>query len=133
MKIQAVSVFVDDQQRALEFYSEKLGFAVAADIPMGEHRWLTVMDPDAPTGTQLSLEPKDHPAVPPFTEALVADGIPFCSFAVDDVHAEYERLTAAGVTFTQAPLAQGPVTTAVLDDTVGNLIQLASFAAPGAE
>lgn len=131
MKIQAVSVFVDDQQRALEFYTEKLGFVVASDIPLGEYRWLTVVDPDAPSGTQLSLEPKDHPAVRPFTDALAEDGIPFCVFAVDDVQAEYERLTAAGVTFTQAPLAQGPLTTAVLDDTVGNLIQLAAFAATG--
>ena len=127
MKIHAFSVFVDDQQRALEFYTEKLGFVVAADIPLGEHRWLTVVDPDAPSGTQVSLEPNDHPAVPPFTEALVSDGIPFCSFGVADVHAEYERLRALGVTFTQQPLAQGPVTTAVLDDTVGNLIQIAAY------
>ncbi|WP_203136918.1 VOC family protein [Microbacterium sp. JZ31] len=128
MKIQAFSVFVDDQQRALEFYTEKLGFAVAADIPMGEHRWLTVVDPAAPKGTQISLEPNDHPAVPPFTEALASDGIPFCTFGVDDVQAEYARLRDLGVRFTQQPLAQGPMTTAVLDDTVGNLIQIAAFA-----
>lgn len=127
MKIQAFSVFVDDQQRALEFYTETLGFQVAADIPMGEHRWLTVVDPADPTGMQISLEPDDHPAVRPFVDALAADGIPFCAFGVDDVTAEYERLTALGVRFTQAPLTQGPVTTAVLDDTVGNLIQIAHF------
>lgn len=131
MKIQAFSVFVDDQQRALEFYTEKLGFAVAADIPMGEHRWLTVVDPAAPKGAQISLEPNDHPAVPPFTAALVSDGIPFCTFGVDDVIAEYERLRALGVHFTQQPLAQGPITTAVLDDTVGNLIQIAAYATEG--
>lgn len=128
MKIQAFSVFVDDQQRALKFYTQKLGFAVAADVPLGEHRWLTVVDPAHPHGTQVSLEPNDHLAVAPFTEALVSDGIPFCSFGVDDVQAEYERLTALGVQFTQQPLTQGPVTTAVLDDTVGNLIQLAAYA-----
>jgi catechol 2,3-dioxygenase-like lactoylglutathione lyase family enzyme len=126
MRIQAFSIFVDDQQRALEFYTRQLGFAVAADIPMGEHRWLTVVDPDDPEGTQVSLEPKDHPAVGPFTRALGEDGIPFCTFGVDDVHAEYERLGGAGVTFTQQPLDHGPVTTAVLDDTVGNLIQIAA-------
>lgn len=127
MKIQAFSVFVDDQQRALEFYTKKLGFAVAADIPLGEYRWLTVVDPADPQGTQISLEPNDHPAVAPFTTALEADGIPFCVFGVDDVQAEYERLSALGVHFTQQPMAQGPVITAVLDDTVGNLVQIAAY------
>ncbi|MDT3330751.1 VOC family protein [Microbacterium sp. KSW-18] len=128
MKIQTVSVFVDDQQRALEFYTEKLGFALAADVPMGEFRWLTVVDPAAPEGTQLSLEPKAHPAVPPFTDALLEDGIPFFVLGVDDVQAEYERLQGLGVEFTQPPIDHGPVTTAVLSDTVGNLLQIAAFA-----
>ncbi|MFL0565897.1 VOC family protein [Microbacterium sp. 179-I 1D1 NHS] len=126
MKIQTVSVFVDDQQRALEFYTEKLGFAVAADVPVGEFRWLTVVDPAAPEGTQLSLEPKAHPAVPPFTDALLEDGIPFFVLGVDDVQAEYERLQGLGVEFTQAPIDHGPVTTAVFSDTVGNLLQIAA-------
>ncbi len=127
MKLQTVSVFVDDQQRAVEFYTERLGFAVAADVPLGEHRWLTVVDPELPGGTQLSLEPKGHPAVGPFTEALAADGIPFLQLGVDDVQAEYERLVGLGVTFTQPPTARGPVIVAVLDDGCGNLLQLAQF------
>jgi predicted enzyme related to lactoylglutathione lyase len=97
------------------------------DIPMGGHSWLTVVSPEDPDGVELVLEPSEHPAVGPFKEALVADGIPFTSFAVDDVHKEYERLTALGVTFTQPPTAMGPVTTAVLDDTCGNLIQIAAM------
>jgi catechol 2,3-dioxygenase-like lactoylglutathione lyase family enzyme len=129
MKLQAFSIFVDDQQRAHDFYTEKLGFAVAADIPMGEFRWLTVVDPDNPTGTQLSLEPNEHPAVAPFTTALVEDGLPYCVFGVDDVQSEYDRLTGLGVDFTQPPTAMGPVITAVLDDTCGNLIQLAQLVA----
>jgi catechol 2,3-dioxygenase-like lactoylglutathione lyase family enzyme len=124
MRLQTVSVFVDDQQRALEFYTGALGFTVAADVPLGEHRWLTVVPAEAPGGTQLSLEPKAHPAVLPFTEALAADGIPFLQLGVDDVQAEHERLTAAGVVFTQPPTPMGPVITAVLDDTCGNLLQL---------
>lgn len=127
MKIQTVSVFVDDQHRALEFYTEKLGFAVAADVPMGEFRWLTVVDPAAPDGTQLSLEPKGHPAVSPFTDALLEDGIPFFVLGVDDVPAEYGRLQGLGVEFTQAPIDHGPVVTAVFSDTVGNLLQLAAY------
>jgi len=127
VKLQTVSIFVDDQQRALDFYTGRLGFEVSADIPMGEHRWLTVVDPQNPSGTQLSLEPKDHPAVRPFTDALVSDGIPFCVLGVDDVRAEYDRLVALGETFTQPPTAMGPVIIAVLDDTCGNLVQLAQF------
>lgn len=92
---------------------------------MGEDRWLTVVSPQDPDGTELLLEPSSHPAVKPFTEALVADGIPFTSFAVDDVTAEFERLSGLGVRFTQEPTEMGPVTTAVLDDTCGNLIQIA--------
>src|SRR5206468_4271139 len=92
----------------LHFYADILGFMKKTDIPLGEHRWLTVVSPDEPDGVELVLEPAGHPAVAPFRAALVADGIPFTSFAVDDVHAGYERLTAAGVTFTQPPTAMGP-------------------------
>jgi catechol 2,3-dioxygenase-like lactoylglutathione lyase family enzyme len=126
VKIALTSVLVDDQEKALRFYTDVLGFVPKNDIPMGEHRWLTVVSPEAPDGVELVLEPDGHPAVRPFKEALVADGIPFTSFAVDDVHAETARLKGLGVTFTQDPVAMGPVTTAVLDDTCGNLIQLAS-------
>ncbi|BDZ44605.1 VOC family protein [Naasia aerilata] len=129
MRITTTSVFVDDQQKALEFYTGVLGFLPKNDIPLGEHRWLTVAAPDGPEGVELLLEPNDHPAVRPFTEALVADGIPFASFGVDDVAAEYERLQALGVSFVQPPIEMGPVTTVILDDTCGNLIQLASIAA----
>ncbi|GAA1519478.1 catechol 2,3-dioxygenase-like lactoylglutathione lyase family enzyme [Agromyces terreus] len=127
MKLQTVSIFVDDQQRAADFYTTKLGFEIAADVPMGEHRWLTVVEHGRPDGTQISLEPKGHPAAAPFTEALVADGIPFCVLGVDDVQAEYDRLTGLGVDFTQPPTDLGPVIIAVLDDTCGNLLQLAQF------
>jgi catechol 2,3-dioxygenase-like lactoylglutathione lyase family enzyme len=127
IKINLASVFVDDQDRALEFYTNVLGFQKKTEIPMGEHRWLTVVSPDDPDGVELLLEPSEHPAVAPFKEALVADGIPATSFAVDDVHAQHERLTALGVEFVQPPVEMGPVTTAVLDDTCGNLIQLAAM------
>ena len=127
MKIAMTSVLVDDQEKALRFYTDVLGFRPKHDVPMGEHRWLTVVSPEAPDGVELLLEPDGHPAVRPFKEALVADGIPFTSFAVDDVHAETARLKAAGVVFTQEPLAMGPVTTAVLDDTCGNLLQIAAM------
>jgi catechol 2,3-dioxygenase-like lactoylglutathione lyase family enzyme len=124
MRIHLTSVLVDDQARALDFYSGKLGFAKKHDIPLGEHRWLTVVDPQNPDGVQLLLEPDAHPAAATFKAALMADGIPWTAFAVDDVHAEHERLRALGVTFTQEPTDMGPVITAVLDDTCGNLIQL---------
>lgn len=124
MRISLASVMVDDQDKALAFYTDMLGFTVKHDIPMGEARWITVVSPDAPNGTELVLEPDGHPAAKPFKEALVTDGIPFTAFEVDDVHAEHERLAALGVTFTQPPTEMGPVTTAVLDDTCGNLIQI---------
>jgi catechol 2,3-dioxygenase-like lactoylglutathione lyase family enzyme len=124
MRINLASVLVEDQDAALTFYTEKLGFRKKTEIPMGEARWLTVVSPEDPDGTELVLEPSDHPAVRPFKAALVEDGIPFTSFAVDDVAAEYERLRALGVRFTQEPLTMGPVTTAVFDDTCGNLIQI---------
>jgi catechol 2,3-dioxygenase-like lactoylglutathione lyase family enzyme len=105
-----------------------LGFMKKTEIPLGGGaRWLTVVSPDAPDGVELVLEPDAHPAARPFKEALVADGIPFTSFAVDDVRAEYERLTDLGVVFTQPPTPMGPVTTAVFDDTCGNLIQIAQM------
>jgi catechol 2,3-dioxygenase-like lactoylglutathione lyase family enzyme len=126
MKIVVTSVFVDNQDKALEFYTKLLGFVKKTEIPMGEARWLTVISPDHADGTELLLEPDRHPAVGPFKRALVADGIPFTSFGVKDVHAEYKRLRSAGVHFTQPPVELGPVTTAVLDDTCGNLIQIAA-------
>ena len=126
MRINIASVLVDDQEKALAFYTNALGFVKKNDIPLGEARWLTVVSPEDPDGTELLLEPDGHPAAGPFKRALVEDGIPFTSFAVDDVQAEFERLRAMGVRFTQDPLAMGPVTTAVLDDTCGNLIQIAS-------
>jgi DNA-binding transcriptional ArsR family regulator/catechol 2,3-dioxygenase-like lactoylglutathione lyase family enzyme len=125
MHIVVSSIFVDDREKALAFYTTTLGFIKQADVPMGPHRWLTVVAPDAPDGPELVLEPDSHPAVGPFKRALVSDGIPWTSFGVDDVRAEYARLSAAGVRFTQPPVEMGPVTTAVLDDTCGNLIQLA--------
>jgi catechol 2,3-dioxygenase-like lactoylglutathione lyase family enzyme len=124
MRIYVTSVFVDDQAKALAFYTETLGFVKKTDIPLGEASWLTVVAPDDPDGTELLLEPDVHPAAKPFKAALVADGIPLTSFAVDDVDAEYERLRALGVRFTQPPTAMGPTTTAVFDDTCGNLIQI---------
>jgi catechol 2,3-dioxygenase-like lactoylglutathione lyase family enzyme len=127
MKIHLTSVFVDDQEKALRFYTDVLGFVKKTDVPTGEYRWLTVVSPEAPDGVELLLEPDAHPAARPLKDALVADGVPFTSFAVDDVHEEYERLTALGVRFTQEPTEMGPVTTAVLDDTCGNLIQIAAM------
>jgi catechol 2,3-dioxygenase-like lactoylglutathione lyase family enzyme len=126
MRIVVSNIFVDDQDKALAFYTEKLGFVKKTEVPLGgTMRWLTVVSPDDRDGTELVLEPDSHPAVGPFKRALVQDGIPFASFGVDDVRAEYERLRAEGIVFTQPPVAMGPVTTAVLDDTCGNLIQLA--------
>jgi catechol 2,3-dioxygenase-like lactoylglutathione lyase family enzyme len=126
MKIVVTSVLVDDQDKALRFYTDVLGFQKKEEVPLGEARWLTVVSPDEPDGTELLLEPDGHPAAQPFKQALVEDGIPFTSFAVDDVHNEFERLRSLGVRFTQEPLEAGPVTTAVFDDTCGNLIQIAS-------
>ncbi len=124
MKITLVSVLVDDQDKALRFYTEVLGFTKKTEIPLGRHRWLTVVSPEDPDGVELVLEPDEHPAAKQFKDALVHDGIPFTSFAVEDVHREHDRLSALGVRFTQEPLTAGPVTTAVLDDTCGNLIQI---------
>jgi catechol 2,3-dioxygenase-like lactoylglutathione lyase family enzyme len=126
LTINITSVFVDDQAKALAFYTDVLGFLKKTDVPAGGARWLTVVSPAAPHGVELLLEPDGHPAARPFKEALVADGIPFTSFAVEDVQAEFERLKAAGVRFVQEPTDLGPVVTAVLDDTCGNLIQIAA-------
>ena len=125
MRIKTTSVLVDDQMKALRFYTDVLGFQKKTEIPLGEAYWLTVTSPAQPDGPELLLEPDGHPAAKPFKAALVADGIPYTMFAVDDIAAEYDRLTKLGVTFTQPPTAMGPVTTAVFDDTCGNLIQIA--------
>ena len=127
MRITLTSVFVDDQEKALRFYTDVLGFVAKNDVPMGEHRWLTVVSPDQPDGVELVLEPDEHPAARAYKQGLVADVIPFNSFSVADVQAEYDRLTALGVRFTQPPTQMGPVTTAVLDDTCGNLLQIAAM------
>jgi catechol 2,3-dioxygenase-like lactoylglutathione lyase family enzyme len=126
MRINLTSVLVDDQDKALRFYTDVLGFEPKRDIPLGHFRWITVVSPAAPDGTELVLEPDAHPAAGPFKAALVEDGIPYTSFAVDDVEAEYQRLQSRGVRFTQPPIDMGTVTTAVFDDTCGNLIQIAA-------
>ncbi len=127
MRITLTSVFVDDQAKALAFYTGVLGFEKKHDVPLGEFAWLTVVSPDAPDGVELVLEPDQHPAARTFKDALVADGIPFIAFTVDDVEAEHARLSALGVVFTQPPASMGPVTTAVFDDTCGNLVQIQSI------
>lgn len=127
MKIVLTSVCVDDQDKALRFYTEVLGFVKKSELPLGEYRWLTVVSPDALNGTELVLEPDSHPAAQAYKRALVEDGIPFTSFGVDNVNDEYSRLLDAGVRFTQPPVKMGAVTTAVFDDTCGNLIQIAQL------
>ena len=124
MKIKLTSVFVDDQDKALKFYTESLGFVKKLDIPLGEFKWLTVVSPEEPDGVQLLLEPSDNPATQTFKKALVEQGIPLTTFFVDDIQSEYERLTGLGVKFTIPPTAMGPTTMAVFDDTCGNFIQL---------
>jgi catechol 2,3-dioxygenase-like lactoylglutathione lyase family enzyme len=125
MKIRQTGIYVDDQAEALDFYTRVLGFSKKDDVPLGEYRWLTVVSPDDPEGVELLLSPADHPAVKPYRETLVGDGIPLASFAVSDINGEFTRLKGLGVRFTQEPVEMGPVTTAVFDDTCGNLIQLA--------
>lgn len=128
MRIEMTSVFVDDQDAALAFYTDILGFTKKHDIAMGDHdgadRWLTVVSSANPDGPELLLEPAHHPAVKPYRDALVDDGIPLAQFAVDDVEAEYQRLTGHGVVFTQKPTDVGPAVMAVLEDGCGNLIQI---------
>src|SRR5690606_20902272 len=125
MKIYVTSVLVEDQAKALDLYRDTPGFQVKHDIDMGGGaRWLTMVSPENPGGTELLLEPSEHPAARPFQEALVADGIPFTSFMVDDMAAEVEKLKAKGVRFTLEPMDAGTVLMAVFDDTCGNLIQI---------
>lgn len=127
MKFRMLSVFTESQQQAEEFYVGVLGMQIRHDIPLGEFRWLTVVSPDDPDGPELLLEPAAHPAVKPWRDAMMADGIPLIQIAVDDCQAEYDRFSAAGVVFTQKPVDMGTVVTAVFDDTCGNLVQLAQM------
>ncbi|MCK2026015.1 VOC family protein [Microbacterium sp. SSW1-47] len=129
MRIELTSIFVDDQRAALAFYTNVLGFTKKHDIPLGDAAWLTVTSPEVPDGPELLLEPSGHPAVKPYRDALVDDGIPLAQFAVDDLAAEHERLTRHGVVFTQPPTDIGTAWVAVLDDTCGNLIQLVQLKA----
>jgi catechol 2,3-dioxygenase-like lactoylglutathione lyase family enzyme len=124
MKIQLSSVLVDDQDKALKFYTEVLGFVKKRDIPLGEFKWLTVVSPDGPDEIELLLEPNNNPAARTFQEAIFKQGIPATAFAAEDIQKEYQRLKKLGVMFTQEPTQMGPVTQAVFDDTCGNLIQI---------
>jgi len=124
MKIDLSSVFVDDQEKALKFYTEILGFVKKTDLPAGEYRWLTVVSPEAPDCVQLVLEPSDNPATRTFKQAVFEQGIPFKSFGVEDVQTEYTRLKELGVRFVMEPTDVGSVIVAVFDDTCGNLIQI---------
>ena len=126
MNITITSIFVDDQESALAFYTDVLGFEVRHNVPMGEHAWITVVSPSFPDGPELLLEPSSHPAVAPYRNALKQDGIPLAQFGVDDVKGEYERLTAKGVTFTQPPTDLGEYAIAIFNDTCGNLIMIQS-------
>jgi catechol 2,3-dioxygenase-like lactoylglutathione lyase family enzyme len=129
MKIIVTSVPVKDQEKALKFYTEKLGFVTKHDIPVGDARWLTVVSPEEPNGVELLLEPNaEYPAMKALKQALYADGIPFNTFQVDDIYAEYERLKALGVEFTMEPTDMGTTIAAILDDTCGNLIQIHQLA-----
>jgi len=124
MKIHLTSIFVENQDKAEKFYTEILGFTVKNNVSLGENRWLTVVSPEDPAGTELLLEPSDHPAVKPYMKALMADGIPAHAFQVEDLDHERERLRAHDVEFTVEPMDAGPLRMAVLKDTCGNLIQL---------
>lgn len=127
MRLRILSVFVDDQAKAEHFYTNVLGFQKKHDIPLGEDRWLTVVTSDEPDGPELLLEPSSHPAVKPYRDAIMADGIPLLQIAVENCQSEYARLQEAGVHFTQIPTDMGTVITAVFDDTCGNLVQLAQM------
>jgi catechol 2,3-dioxygenase-like lactoylglutathione lyase family enzyme len=126
MRIVVTSVSIADYDKALDFYTNVLGFALKRDIPLGDGaRWITVVSPEDPDGTELLLEPNaEYPAMKALKEALVRDGIPFTAFQVDDIQAEYARLRSLGVAFTMEPTNVGPITAAILDDTCGNLIQI---------
>ncbi len=124
MEIYITSVFVDNQDEAIDFYVHKLGFVLKHNVPLGEHRWVTVTGKANPNGPELLLEPSSHEAVPAYKKALYNDGIPAASFEVYDLDGEYNRLCEAGVTFTVGPVDAGQVKMAILDDSCGNLIQL---------
>ncbi|MEV2277157.1 VOC family protein [Nocardiopsis sp. NPDC049922] len=128
MRIRLTSVFVDDQDKALRFYTDVLGFVKKTEVPLGGASWLTVVSAEEPDGTELLLEPDGHPVAKAYKAGLVADGIPCAQFDVDDVQAEFERLRDLGVRFTQEPTEMGPVTMAVFDDTCGNLVQIVHHA-----
>ena len=132
-RIYVTNVLVDDQAAGLDFYANKLGFQVKYDMPIGKHRWLTLVSSEQPEGTQLLLEPDDHPAASSYKSALVADGIPYTSFEVDDLDKEHKRLIALGVEFTQPPIEAGDVKMAILNDNCGNLIQLIELLAVNAQ
>jgi predicted enzyme related to lactoylglutathione lyase len=124
MKIKLSSILVDDQDKALKFYTEVLGFVKKTEIPMGEHRWLTVVSKEEQDGVELVLEPMGFAPAKVYQKALFDAGIPLTAFHVDDIQKEYERLEKLGVAFSMKPTKMGPVTLAVLDDTCGNNIQL---------
>ncbi len=130
MKITLSSVLVDDQEKALAFYTDVLGFVKRTDIPAGRFRWLTVVSPEGPDDVELLLEPNDNPAAREYQREIRERGVPATAFAVDDLRGEYERMKRFGVRFTQEPTTVGPVTRAVFDDTVGNLILLYQVAEP---
>ncbi len=125
MEIIVTSIFVQDQDKALEFYSETLGFVKKQDVPVGEFRWITLVSPDDQDGTELLLEPNEHPAAKEYQKKIFTEGIPATMFGIKDVHKEYKRLMKQGVKFTMEPTEMGEVTIAVFDDTCGNLIQIA--------
>lgn len=124
MKIKLSSVFVNNQDKALQFYTEILGFAKKADFPVGDAKWLTVVSPDEPDGTELLLEPNGNPAAQTYQTAIFEQGIAATAFEVEDIQSEYKRLKKLGVVFQAKPQKMGAVTTAAFDDTCGNLIQL---------
>ena len=124
MKIIVTSIFVQNQDKALEFYSETLGFVKKHDVPAGEFRWITLVSPDNQDGTELVLEPNDNQAAKDYQKRLFEQGIPVTMFGVDDVRKEYDRLLKHGVKFTMEPTKMGDITIAVFDDTCGNLIQI---------
>jgi len=124
MRIKLTSIMVADQDRALKFYTNVLGFRKKMEFPMGEYRWLTVVSPEEPDAVELSIEPNANPAGKTFQEAMFSQGIPVAAFEVSDMGKEYERLKGQGVVFTREPTRAGPVTIAVFSDTCGNLIQI---------
>ena len=124
MRIKLTSIMVDDQDKALRFYTEVLGFRRKHDIPVGQYRWITVTSPEGPDDMELALEPNANPAGKTFQEAMFSQGIPYTAFEVADIANEFARLTAKGVAFVRQPTQAGPVTIAVFADTCGNLIQL---------